>query len=243
MNCIDPPALSALDLAIYLDGEADAATVHHIAACPSCRAKAVAQAQQQNQLADLLYRSHCPTPEELRDYAMGLLNRTDHSNVALHLARCPYCTRELFVLNDFLAAEAVTPHPLAQLVFHVATLLNGAVTNGATPLLAGQRGAEPALRLYQAGAYQIGLELVEDITTGQKHLQGIITGGELDNLLVHLWHNDQLVATVPVDPLLGDFQILNVPTLANDSDLESSFELIVSAPQVKVRIPALQLDV
>ena len=35
-----------------------------------------------------------------------------------------------------------------------------------------------------------------------------------DDLLVHLWHNGRLIATVPVDPLLGDFHFVNLPFAA-----------------------------
>ena len=115
MNCTAPPALAAVDLAIYLDGEADAAVVQHIATCPACRANATTLAEQQLTLFDQLYRSNCPTPEELRDDQVGLLDRADRSNLALHLARCPHCTRERFMLQAFMAEvrRQYSPHLLA----------------------------------------------------------------------------------------------------------------------------------
>jgi len=251
MNCIDPPALTTIDLASYLDGEADVAIVHHIAACPACRATAIAQAQQQNQLSALFYRSTCPTPEEIRDYRLGLLNRADESNVALHVAHCPHCTRELLVLHEFLAAQTLpTVNPLQQFILHIAKLLPATAPNVANPLLAGQRGNDSTLHFYQADEFQIGFNVIKDPGTGQRALHGMIAGGDLDNLLVHLWCNGQLLATVAVDPLLGDFQIPELSKLldkSEDSKIERTeenrvFAVIVSAPQVKVYIPALHLD-
>ncbi len=241
MNCIDPPALTELDLAIYLDGEADATIAHHVAACPACRATAVTLATQQLTLFDQLYRSSCPTPEELRDYQRGLLERADRSNLALHLARCPHCTRELFILQAFMAQAspvaqaAPATNLLEQIKFLVATL-TGAPN---TPALAGQRGDDPTLLLYQAEEIQIGLEVVADPASGQKQLHGVVTSAALDDLLVHLWRNGVLIATAPVDPLLGDFHFTNLPVAATAEAQEDTYELIISAQQLKLHVPQL----
>lgn len=248
MNCIDPPALTELDLAIYLDGEADAAVIHHIAACPACRANATTLAAAQLTLFDQLYRSNCPTPEDLRDYQIGLLSRADRSNVALHLARCPHCTRELFLLTDFLNQSvpvASTPNLFDQIKFLVATLMSA--PSSSAPALAGQRGDESGLLLYQADDIQIGVEVVTDPESGQQQLHGVVTSAALDDLLVHLWRNGVLIATAPVDPLLGDFHFTNLPTISATTpattpatgDQQEAYELIISAQQVKLHVPRL----
>jgi len=255
MNCIDPPALTELDLALYLDGEADAVVAHHMATCPACRANATTLATAQRKLFGQLYRSSCPTPEELRDYQVGFLNRADRSNLALHVARCPHCTRELFLLQAFLNQPALATPPvtplsatlnlLDQVKFFVATLVG--TPGSPTPALAGQRGtsqrsSDPITLLYEAEDIQIGLEVVADPASGQQQLHGVVTSPLLENLLVHLWHNGQLIATASVDPLLGDFHFVNLPITATAPAPSDTYELIISAPQTKLHVPRLPLS-
>jgi hypothetical protein len=105
--------------------------------------------------------------------------------------------------------------------------------------LAGQRGA-PTVLLYEAGELQIGLEIVDDPASAQKAVHGVITGGDLSDLLVHLWVDGALIASAPVDPLLGDFHLTNL-ALPADPATAAQTELLISAQQVKVRVPALPL--
>lgn len=236
MNCTTPPALTDLDLAMLLGDDAEPAVRQHVANCPACRARAEQLARQEAALLDQLYRSTCPTPEELRDYHLQLLTRSAGSNIGLHLARCPHCTRELFDLTAFLAPPAaVSTTFVDQIKLLVAKLVD--LGGRAAPVLQGVRGDEPTLLLYQVGEIQIGLEVVADPTSGQKRLDGMITGEDLANLLVHLWRGGQLIATAAVDPVLGDFHIANLPADQPTAD----YELIVSAQQTKIRVPELRL--
>lgn len=235
MNCTTPPALTDLDLAMLLGDDAEPAVRQHVVNCPACRARAEALAQQEAALVDQLYRSSCPTAEELRDYHLGFLIRGQQSNIGLHLARCPHCTRELFDLTAFLAPPTATPSLVDQVKLLVAKLVD--LGGSAAPVLQGVRGDEPTLLLYQVGEIQIGLEVVADPTSGQKRLDGMITGDDLANLLVHLWRGGQLIATAAVDPVLGDFHIANLPA----DQPTAAYELIVSAQQTKIRVPELRL--
>lgn len=235
MNCTTPPALTDLDLAMLLGDDAEPAARQHVATCPACRARAETLAQQEAALVDQLYRSTCPTPEELRDYHLQLLTRSAGSNIGLHLARCPHCTRELFDLTTFLAPAAAPISLVDQVKLLVAQLVD--LGGSAAPVLQGVRGDEPTLLLYQVGEIQIGLEVVTDPASGQKQLDGMITGDDLANLLVHLWRGGQLIATAAVDPLLGDFHIANLPA----DQPTAAYELIVSAQQTKIRVPELRL--
>lgn len=236
MNCTAPPALTEIELAMYLAGDAEPAVSQHLVACPACRTQATALAQQEQGLINQLYRSNCPTPAELRDYHLQLSNRADSSNVGLHLARCPHCTRELFDLVTFMdPAPATAPTTLAaQVRLLVASLVD---LGGGVSALLGARGDEPTLQLYQVGDVQIGLEIVADPSSGRQQLNGMITGDDLANLLVHLWRGDQLLATAAVDPLLGDFHFTNLP--ADQPAVE--YELIISAQQTKIRLPPIRL--
>ena len=236
MNCTAPPALTEIELAMYLAGDAEPAVNQHLVACPACRTQATVLAQQEQGLINQLYRSNCPTPAELRDYHLHLSTRADSSNVGLHLARCPHCTRELFDLATFLTPTTVSaPATLAdQVRLLVAALVD---LGGGLPALLGARGDEPTLQLYQVGDVQIGLEIVADPSSGRQQLNGMITGDDLTNLLVHLWRGDQLLTTAAVDPLLGDFHFTNLP--ADQPAVE--YELIISAQQTKIRLPPIRL--
>lgn len=229
LTCTVPPPLTDVELAMYLDGEAELGVEQHVAQCAACRDAATGLARQQAELAARLYRSACPTPDELRDYQMGLLTRTDASNIGLHLARCPHCTHELFVLDEFLGDPLPTPTLREQIRRLVASLAPGLSTGA----LAGQRGAHEPLLVYTAEGLQIGIEIEENLETGMRSIKGLITSGDLDNLLVHLWRDGQLVATALVDSLLGDFQFTNVEP--------ATYELIISAQQTKFRIPQVAL--
>jgi hypothetical protein len=132
---------------------------------------------------------------------------------------------------------ALTTTLLDQIKFLVATLTGTPSPPAAA--LAGQRGAEPTLLLYQAEEIQIGLEVVADPASGQKQLHGVVTSAALDDLIVHLWRNGVLIASASVDPLLGDFHFTNLPVAATAEDGAATYELIISAQQLKLHVPQL----
>lgn len=257
MNCTDPPALTDLELAMYVDGEATAATIAHLAHCPSCRERAAALAQQQVDQQTLLFRSTCPTPAELRDYQLGLLARADQSTIALHLARCPHCTHELFVLETFLLpqTEPDTAPWYTPITLLVAELIQQVQALGTGAQLAGQRGATAPLQLFQSGEVQVGITIEEEPTSGTYTINGLIANGQalltdnmMDNemdsgaqsqqLLAHLWRDNMLIATTMVDSLLGDFRFANISPAAPDV----AYEVIISAEQTKLRLPNLHVQ-
>lgn len=230
MNCTTSPPLTELDLLRYLDREGDTVLAQHIAGCPACRDKVTALVQQNNAIVSQLYRSMCPSPAELRDYRLNLLTRVENGNIALHLVRCPHCTRELFVLDQFLPEE---PGPIANVVYGIKFLSArlASTFNTADLLPAGARGDTAPPQIYESDDLQIGLEIEVDKQTGTYTIKGLITGENLNNLFVHLWRNDTLVATAQVDNVLGDFQFTSL--------LSANYELIVSAQETKVRLPQI----
>jgi hypothetical protein len=52
-----------------------------------------------------LYRRDCPDPRELGEYLIGLLAETRHTELRVHLARCPHCQAEMARLNEFLTED------------------------------------------------------------------------------------------------------------------------------------------
>lgn len=94
-SCTRPPALSDIELSMFLDQEADHAVVSHLNGCPYCLARANALGHTQHDLKGQYYRHSCPEPELLRDYEFGLLEPAESVQLSQHLALCPHCSREL----------------------------------------------------------------------------------------------------------------------------------------------------
>ena len=211
MKCTSPPPPDDLDLAMLLDGEADMHVRIHVDGCSACHARLVALGEQKRAISVQLYRAGCPTPEELRDAQLGDLTRSDENFVMLHSANCPHCVRELAILRSFLADDAGTESVTGSIAERIGIWLGRLISGGAAPAL-DLRGDATALQLFEAGDAQIALESNPDPAQhGRYILGGLVSGIDPQSLIVHLWHNGVHQGTAPVDPLLGDFRISNLP--------------------------------
>src|SRR5690242_9848492 len=103
MKCITSPALDNIDIALYVDGEADEAVQAHIQQCPYCRERARHWTHLQNSLRRQLYRSNCPTPMELGEFQLDYLTGTQELVVSRHLQECLLCKRELEIMEQLIA--------------------------------------------------------------------------------------------------------------------------------------------
>jgi hypothetical protein len=225
---------------MFLDGEADDQVARHLKQCPHCREKAKYQTHLQNRVVALLHRVMCPAPEDLRDYHFRLLSQSVAADVKEHLTRCPYCTRELALLNEYLGDEMVPAMELSPLetvkawievlVAHLAQRGPGTLT----PAF-GLRGGEEDTFVYEVNNITLGLDIEDDPEQpGRKDLGGTIIGIDVRGLQVHLWQADQLVTTALVDQI-GSFVIPHL--------VPGRYELIVSGPEMKIHIPELQVGV
>ena len=218
MTCLSPPPTDA-ELLAYLDGDSSLAA--HIAQCPQCRARAQALAQTENLLTQTFARIECPSALELGEYELGLLSPQRSREIAEHLQRCPSCTRELATLQTYLQTEATAPAPapltelgdkiktiIATLVQDLSSSLAG--PSALSPAMAGIRGAETAPQIYQAGEYQLALQLQADPEkTGKRALYGLLIGEQPGTFEVQLWHNDEVVSHAQIDEY-GNFTITNI---------------------------------
>lgn len=234
MTCISPPALSNEQIAMFLDGEANTQVAAHLEHCPYCHERADDMARAHDELRTYLYRITCPSPETLRDYHFDFLSPIQISDVTQHLARCPHCTRELAILNDYLGE--IVPSALTRAVEKVKVLVAQLIGGGLPPLspaFSGVRGAGEEPYMYQADDVQISLEVQADNErAGRKVVTGLIFGVVSDRLQVHLWQSDQLLATAPVDDV-GSFVFSHL--------IPGHYELILSGQQMKILIPELQV--
>lgn len=244
-RCIAPPELQSEQIAAYLDGEADDRVRQHLERCTYCRTKAVAMAQAQNEMRAMFFRRRCPTSDELRDYHFDLLDEAEAVEVTRHLYTCPHCTHDLFALRKFIAQEVVVeaqPTPsllgtvLERIRFVVAELIQGG--GSAMQPAYGVRGAKTLHEatdhlLYKTGDLRIGLNIQTDLHLPEyKIILGSIIGSDIADTIVHLWKNNQLVGSSPVDEL-GSFMFTGL--------LAGRYDVIISNTTNKVLIAGLAL--
>ena len=215
MSCLSPTPTDA-DLLAYLDG--DTSLAEHIAQCPSCQARVRKLATEEQALALTLARIDCPDALELGEYALGLVSEAKREEIALHLAHCPECARELKTLQTFLKSSSVEKSFVAlqdlgkNVRVLIAKLLQDARTSmqrpgGLTPAMAGIRGVERAPLIYDAQEYQLAIQFQEDAgKPGRRALYGLLIGDEPDAFEVQLWRENTLVAHTAVDAY-GNFSI------------------------------------
>lgn len=244
MTCNLLPAPADKDLLEYLDGDGDSRIAHHLDQCPHCRERVAELARWQGRLTAHLYRFSCPTPLELGEYHLDLLDGDQAAAVTRHLEDCPRCSREVAQLKGYLGklAPSLEPSPLEQVKERARVLIARLVSGGGggligrpalAPAHAGLRGQEAEPYLYEADEFQIAIQVRDDAEQpGRKAILGLAMGSEPSGGLAVVWQAHRRVTVVRVDEL-GNFVI---------PDLDpGSYELILSGPHVEVHIQDLKI--
>lgn len=242
MTCIRPPELEDAQLLAYLDGEADPATAEHLEKCAHCRERTERLALLSDHLTASLYRATCPSPVELGEYQLRLLDRGDAAAIRGHLAECPHCSREVGQLEIYLGElapdlEIGLLERMREGVRVVIARLTNGVAGGMvgqpalSPAYAGLRGAEAEPLVYQAEGAQIVVEVQADAERpGRQAVLGLVMGMDTSELVAHVWRTEERVTAVPVDEL-GNFVV---------RDLTSGrYDLILSGPEVEIHVQEL----
>jgi hypothetical protein len=195
----------------------------------------IEQFKDQQQQADafiklrrLLFRSTCPTAHELGEYYLGQLSRAEVKAVRNHLNRCPHCTRELLTYKAFMGEGEPQPAVIEQMKIMIARLWREVSPNYPSwqPTFA-IRGEEATVYLADEDV-QIALRSQEDAShPGFKMLVGLITGIPTENLSIHLWSADQLLATTRVDSL-GNFLFEKLKA--------QTYELVVQGEELLIQL-------
>ena len=209
MKCITSPALDNVEIAMYVDGEADEAVVAHIKECPYCSERARQWTLLQNRLRKQSYRANCPTPMDLGDYHLGLLSAPQALVVSEHLRECLLCKREVAVLEDFLTALAPETSLLGAVKVLIARLISG--QSNLAPAGGALRGSGKEPLTFQANGIVIVLD-IKSTKEGKADIFGQLATEDQDqwtDALVELRKDDQLLASTWVDDL-GTFQYANV---------------------------------
>jgi hypothetical protein len=115
-ECISLSPLTDDDLLAALDGEADGRIQNHLQACAYCSARLEHMRKFEQGVHTIMYRSDCPSTDELADYVMKETSFDSPQKLEQHLSRCVLCSQEVQNLQMVLAVEEefpeeVTPSP------------------------------------------------------------------------------------------------------------------------------------
>ena len=238
MNCTAPPELSDAQLWTYVDGESSPPVLAHLARCQHCYARAMQLARLSGRLKLNLYRLPCPTPIELGDYHLGMLDPVQAERIARHLDDCPLCSAEIARLSSYI--EQLAPEIEGTLLTRARVLIATIVAGGGAarlpgfaPAFAGLRGGDDEPAIYQAEDIRVALDVQPELEQPDRRtLLGLVTGAESYRLSARLQQMGRAVATVQVDAI-GNFVIAD---LAPDT-----YDLILSDPHVEIHILDLRV--
>lgn len=234
MKCISSPALDDAQIISFIEGEADAAVITHIAECQFCAQRAERWRNLQNSLKAKLYRRSCPTPMELGDYHLGLLSKPqDSSVVEQHLRQCPLCRREVNELEEYLRELIPQPSMLESARVLIARLIGGQAGQEslAVPAFA-LRGEGKGPITYEADDLVIILD-VQSTSGRQASILGQVAANDQDQwtgALVELRQADAPPKNASLDDL-GSFHFEEVLIGSTELTITSPHDIIIKIPK------------
>lgn len=239
-GCATP--LTAIDLSMYLDGDADATVTAHVRRCVECQGRAQHLQQTQQGWQTLFHRHSCPPAQDLCDYAWALLPKPVMAQVAQHLQHCPHCTHEL--LNNYVTRAMPTTKPAPQPAANTwwstgidqLRILVSHITQppAATYAVRGETQAQTFLFQLDETAMLYATTSPDPQAADRRRLELQVAGLPTEALEIQLWQEQQLLQTAWLDAG-GDAVFANLAA--------GHYELILSAPQLKIHIPELAIDV
>jgi anti-sigma factor RsiW len=198
-------------------------------------------------LAAALYRRSCPSPDELGEYQLGLLDRNRTAAITRHLSECPHCARELAQLQRFLLddlAPEAEPSPVEAALERVQVAV-GRLVGGArnllrppepafAPVYAGVRGGGGEPAMYDAeGVQVIASAAADNQTPDRSTLIGLVAGLDPAGFTAYLWRDGALTASEPLDEG-GNFVVHGLE--------RGSYELVLSGPGREIYIEELTVQ-
>lgn len=186
-----------------------------------------------------LYRTSCPSPDDLLQYQANLLSVSEHGTVKAHLARCLLCQQELAILRAVPLPAPIQPSLVSRVVEQGRNLLTGILL----PPLVGAgvtvRGDEGARTIYQAGEMQVVLAKIPPVAgEGIWQLEGQLVQ-EKDPLadysayLVQIADDKGLVLRDTVDDM-GFFALEAIPP--------GRYTVHIESPQVQIALEGLEFS-
>ena len=231
MKCITSPALDNVEIAMYVDGEADEAVITHLQQCPFCSERARQWTLLQNSLKKQSYRVNCPTPMELGEYHLGYLPDPQELVIARHLRECVLCGREVAILEDFLSNLAPDTGLLGAAKVLIARLMGAQAENNLTPVTPALRGEAKGPLTFEVDGIVIVLD-IQPADQGRANILGQVAADDQDQwteAFVELRRNNELQCSATVDDL-GAFRCEGI--MAGEQELRirsrDSSQVVVS---------------
>src|SRR5438034_10160097 len=111
MDCLNSMAPTDEELISFaLDGEAlPEGANNHLQQCETCKQRLAAYKQANVYLLSHLYRSQCPSGEQLSLYCADLLLADERMSIASHVKDCPLCATEVEQSRSFLRMDIKFP--------------------------------------------------------------------------------------------------------------------------------------
>jgi len=228
MTCISPPELDVRLLMAFLDGEADPETRLHLQICEHCRNRAKTLEREQKLLTSRLYRTSCPSTDELGEFQLRMLPSDQMLVISQHVRECPLCTREIEQLREYLSDLAPEGNLVQQTKRLVAQLVSG---GGAGELASALRGSDEGPMTFEAEGTVIVLD-VQPANEGKVNIFGQLAADVQD-----LWTGSKITlnqanGSKTTDSLndLGAFQFEKVSI--------GSIQITILSPQgIEIQIP------
>jgi len=178
LNSIAPTDEQLLGFALDGDTLPEEAR-NHLEQCPTCQRRLARYEQTYAYLLSRLYRSSCPSGEQLSLYCAGFLPENERISIANHVLDCPLCAVEVTETRSFLQEQDIelpalsfSPRAFARRIF---------ATRVRRPQLQfAVRGDESEAiwpRQYKAESVDISLHLSRTIS-GEHLLLGILTSAD-----------------------------------------------------------------
>ena len=185
MDCLNSIAPTDEELISFaLDDEAlPTAANNHLHQCEICQERLARYKQTNAYLLSHLYRSQCPSGQELSLYCADLVSEEDRIRIANHVLDCPLCTNEVAETRAFLRTldielpiPAFSPRAFLRPIFATRVFR----TQPQFALRGGSNSSEtPWPRQYKAETVDLSLHL-SFTSKGERMLLGIITSVDPD---------------------------------------------------------------
>jgi hypothetical protein len=90
-----------------LDGIVSEATRQHLQTCGDCSERLAHFQKLEQRMHSIMYRSGCPSADELADYAIGVATLNKQQTTEAHLQTCLLCQQEVQSLQTILTVDEV----------------------------------------------------------------------------------------------------------------------------------------
>jgi hypothetical protein len=224
--CQFPPPLDDLELIAALEDDASEAVLAHLQECPSCAGRAREYRIIQDILRKQLFRKLCPSSDHLLAFYQRVLNPDRYVAIADHLIDCPYCARELRLL-DRVARLPIPNLPARRVVLNLEA---PRLRPLAEAIYGRSARSTPSYYVYRYEDTQLTLSVERTHHSVHPTINGLLVIGNAvaaqPGATASLLNENGIIASAPLDEL-GCFWLHNIPIGCHDLSLRLSDREIV----------------